>query len=176
MSTRGATRNGSAALSQSDVHDVLRNERRRLVLEQLREGPESVRDLSEYIASVESGESPPPRNVRQSVYVSLHQTHLPKLDDLGIVVYDEDDKEVTLAEHAEAVTVFLEPEPEPEPEPPWALVQAGVAGVGLLFALGGLAGLPVVSAVGPVVCVLALAAVGGLATYQVVEDGDGETG
>ena len=89
-------------LSVSEVHDVLRNDRRRLVLERLRTArdAETVSDLAEHIGGVEAGESPPPRNVRQSVYVSLHQTHLPKLDELGVVDYDPDGKTVELAANA----------------------------------------------------------------------------
>jgi len=77
----------STELAASEIHDVLRNDRRRLVLERLRagDGTETVSDLSEHIGAIEADESPPPRNVRQSVYVSLHQTHLPKLDKLGII-------------------------------------------------------------------------------------------
>jgi hypothetical protein len=62
-----------------------------------------VRDLSEAVATLETAEDPPPRNKRQSVYVSLHQTHLPKLHELGIVTYDADSKAVTLSESAHEV-------------------------------------------------------------------------
>lgn len=101
-------------LPAAEVHDVLRNDRRRLVLERLGEldNSVSIRDLAEYVASAESGESPPPKKLRQSVYVSLHQTHLPKLDGLDVVRYDTDDKEVTLGSQAEEVTVYLEVVPQ----------------------------------------------------------------
>ena len=102
------------SLAEAEIHDVLRNDRRRLVLERLtaEESTQSVSDLAEHIAAVESGEDPPPRNVRQSVYVSLHQTHLPKLDDLGIATYDADAKEVTRAENADDVAVYMEVVPK----------------------------------------------------------------
>jgi predicted transcriptional regulator len=101
-------------LTETDIHEVLRNDRRRLVIEHLQEtvDGESVRELSERIAAAESGESPPPRNVRQSVYVSLHQTHLPKLDDLGIVEYDADSKHVRLSDTADEVAVYMEVVPQ----------------------------------------------------------------
>ena len=78
-------------LEAVEIHDVLSNERRQMVIDRLREseGTLSARDLSEFIAERETGESPPPRNIRQSAYVSLHQTHLPKLDELGLVVLDD---------------------------------------------------------------------------------------
>ncbi|WP_101298136.1 DUF7344 domain-containing protein [Halegenticoccus soli] len=138
---------GDGALESTQIHDVLRNDRRRLVLERLRErdGTETVRDLAEHIASVESGESPPPRNIRQSVYVSLHQTHLPKLDDLGIVAYDANAKEVTLAEHADEVTVYLEIVPKYGLS--WGEYYLGLGLLGLLVLIAERFGVPVVSAV-----------------------------
>lgn len=97
-------------LDQTEIHDILRNERRRHIISHLKECDETiaVSDLSEHIASVESGESPAPRNVRKSVYVSLHQTHLPKLDDWGIIDYDYRSKELTLLERVEEVEVYME--------------------------------------------------------------------
>jgi hypothetical protein len=154
-----------AALSQSEVHDVLRNDRRRRVIERLvEEGTESVRDLAEHIASIESGETPPPRNVRQSVYVSLHQTHLPKLDDLEIVVYDDDAKEVWLAERADQVLVYLEDGHGTPSHGPWPAVTLGVALVGLAGATVGVAASVQAVAVG--VPVVALLVVGGVAAVR----------
>lgn len=73
-----------------------------MVLDRLRagDGRMELRRLADDIAGAESGESPPPRRVRDSVYVSLHQTHLPKLDDAGAIEYDEDRKTVALARAA----------------------------------------------------------------------------
>ncbi len=101
-------------LDESEIHNVLRNDRRRETLRYLREsdGSLSVDDLSEHIATLETGESPPPRNVRKSVYVSLHQTHLPKLDDLGIVAYDQRSKELTLEDRVREVEVYMEVVPQ----------------------------------------------------------------
>ena len=98
------------ALPETDIHDILRNDRRRNVITCLQEhGPEiSLRDLSVHIAEIESGESPPPSNVRNSVYVSLHQTHLPKLDEEGIVEYDSDQKTIVLQDSARQVDLYME--------------------------------------------------------------------
>jgi hypothetical protein len=91
------------------VHEVLRNDRRRRTLEYLRERlePVSVRELSESIAGIEASISPTPRDLRQSVYNSLHQTHLPKLDDFDIVDYDKDRKMVALEERAKDIYVYM---------------------------------------------------------------------
>ena len=134
-------------LAESDIHDVLRNDRRRLVLERLAEGKDrqTVSDLAEYIATVESGKEPPPRNVRQSVYVSLHQTHLPKLDDLGIVEYDADAKAVLRDENADDVAVYMEVVPKNAIS--WAEYYFGLGVLGLLAVVGQLVGVPVLEAV-----------------------------
>ena len=134
-------------LAESEIHDVLRNDRRRLVLERLAEGEErqTVSDLAEYIASVEAGEDPPPRNVRQSVYVSLHQTHLPKLDELGIVEYDANSKAVVRAENADDVAVYMEVVPKNAIS--WAEYYLGLGVLGLVTVVAHLVGVPVIGAV-----------------------------
>lgn len=99
-----------ASMDPQEVHDILRNDRRRYVIKELqnRLEPVSLRLLSERIAEIETGESPPPSNVRASVYNSLHQTHLPKLDEKEIVNYDKDRKTVTLREPARQVDLYME--------------------------------------------------------------------
>ena len=91
------------------IHDVLRNDRRRLALQYLKQRiePVEVGELSEHIAELEVGESPPPRDVRQSVYNTLSQTHLPKLEDLGFVEFDRDQKVVSLRETAREVDLYM---------------------------------------------------------------------
>lgn len=98
------------SLSETTIHSILQNERRRYVLEYLwdEESQTTLRDVVEWIATVESNESPPPTNVRNSVYVSLHQTHLPKLDDVGIIEYDTNRKTITLQEAARDVDIYRE--------------------------------------------------------------------
>lgn len=67
-----------------------------------------MRELSVSIAERESGESPPPTNLRESVYNSLHQTHLPKMDREGVVIYDKDRKTVELDGPAREVDLYME--------------------------------------------------------------------
>ncbi|MFB6255762.1 MAG: hypothetical protein ABEH58_03385 [Haloplanus sp.] len=138
--------NGDRELDPADIHDVLRNDRRRLVLERLREaeGSQAVGDLAEHVAGLEADEDPPPRNVRQSVYVSLHQTHLPKLDELGIVEYDAEAKEVRLAEHADEVTVYMEVVPKYGLS--WREYYLGLGLFGLLLLVGKVVGVPMLGA------------------------------
>lgn len=106
-----AITNRSGSLPETEIHDLLRNERRRRVIEHLRRtvGQTTLRDLAETIAEQETGESPPPANIRESVYNSLHQTHLPKLDRCGIVEYDSNRKTISLDGEAKSVDPYMHP-------------------------------------------------------------------
>lgn len=134
-------------LEEADIHDVLRNDRRRLAIEALleRDGHSTVRELSEVVAVHETGEDPPPRNKRQSVYVSLHQTHLPKLAELGVVEYDGETKEVTLQERVEQLEVYMEVVPEYGLS--WGEAYFALALLGLLTTVAVIVGVPGISSV-----------------------------
>ena len=84
-------------LAESDIYYLLSNSRRRETLAHLWKHRTEVtlRELSEEIASAESGETPAPRALRESVYNALHQTHLPKLAEFGLVEYNPDRKLVS---------------------------------------------------------------------------------
>lgn len=156
---RASDRSDDGTLDEAVIHDVLRNERRRLVLERLHDGgdEQAVGDLAEHIAEVESGESPPPRNVRQSVYISLHQTHLPKLDTLHIVAYDSAAKVVSLGSSAVELEPYLG---DDTPQTPFAMLTFTTCLAGLALVLAGWMGMPVVARIDPrLVAVVVLAVV-----------------
>ncbi len=159
MTGSGAPESDAAdELSPAEAHGVLRNDRRRLVLERLRTtgDAETVSDLAEHIGGAEAGESPPPRNVRQSVYVSLHQTHLPKLDELGIVDYDSDGTTVERAANAPDLDAYLDVGSGGTGIPPGYYAGLGLLGGTTLLAT--VAGVPGLQAVGPAAIGFALAA------------------
>ena len=98
-------------LPEATIHEILANPRRRetirhLTVEASGEAT-TLRALSEEIATRETGESPPPRSTRESVYNSLHQTHLPKLEELGVVRYDREAREVYPSERARDVDQYM---------------------------------------------------------------------
>ncbi|WP_129114395.1 DUF7344 domain-containing protein [Halegenticoccus tardaugens] len=102
-------RDEARRLARTDIHEILGNDRRRRVMERLRRDDFlALSDLSAAIAAAEAGESPPPRRVRRSVYASLHQTHLPKLDSMGVVAYDADAKVVRYEPGAERVIAAMD--------------------------------------------------------------------
>lgn len=164
---------GPGDLEAVEIHDVLSNERRKMVIDLLREteGSMSARDLSEHIAERETGESPPPRNIRQSAYVSLHQTHLPKLDELGIIEYDESDKTVALDEAASAeVSVYMETVPKYGIS--WSEYYLGVSVLGLLLVVATWVNVPLIASFDAAVWTSAVLAMIALsAVYQTVQQG-----
>ncbi|SEK31169.1 DUF7344 domain-containing protein [Haloferax larsenii] len=152
-------------LSETRIHEVLSNDRRRMAIEFLQDTEElTLRDLSERIAEAETGETPPPRNIRQSAYVSLQQTHIPKLSELDIVSYDENSKVVAL-EEASDVTVYMEVVPEGELS--WSEYYAALAALGIVLMIAVAVGVPLLSDAGaPLLASLVFAVLGGSAVYQ----------
>jgi DNA-binding transcriptional ArsR family regulator len=84
---------GMDRLPSDQLFHLLANQRRRRVLYYLREHEETVslRELAEQIAAWEHGISVRTlgSNERQRVYISLYQNHLPKLDDNGVIDYNQ---------------------------------------------------------------------------------------
>ncbi|MFC7204571.1 ArsR family transcriptional regulator [Haloferax namakaokahaiae] len=154
-----------SSLSETHIHEVLSNERRRMAIELLQDHDQlSLRDLSERIAELETGESPPPRNIRQSAYVSLQQTHIPKLDELDIVSYDDESKLVSLAQAGD-VTVYMEVVPEGELS--WSEYYATLAGLGIVLMIAVAANVPLLTNIGaPVLGSVVFSVFGASAIYQ----------
>ena len=139
-------------LADGDAYTILSNPRRRETVETLLAAGEtefSLRDLSELVASREAGCAPAPRPHRASVYNALHQTHQPKLHALDIVDYDPNRKLIrpqpaarSLSRYLDTVACF---------GLSWDEYYRLLGIVSLCLVVGVLAGLPVVSAVDPLV-------------------------
>jgi hypothetical protein len=97
-------------LPEVEVYQVLSNSRRREVLTELQgqTEPVSLRELSEAIAGAEAGYYPAPRPLRKSVTNTLHQTHLPKMHELGLIEYDPDRKIVSACPEARQVRRYMD--------------------------------------------------------------------
>ncbi len=96
-------------LSKSDIFGILQNDRRRCVLEILhKKGNQSIRSLSEEIARLEAGEDHPKSTIRKSIYVSLLQTHIPKMENLGVINYDQENDFVELLPAASNFDIYME--------------------------------------------------------------------
>jgi len=106
-----ADTSGSRELSPDLVFDILSNTRRRMVLYYLRQygGSATVQELAKEIAALENDIEVDEltRQQQKRVYVSLYQTHLPKLEETGIVESDDDTGEVFLTERAGEIDSYL---------------------------------------------------------------------
>jgi hypothetical protein len=91
-------------LTPDGVFELLSNHRRRMVLYYLRTRgePVGIQELATEIASMEN--DVPAEELtsqqRKRVYVSLYQTHLPKMAEMNTIEYDKDAGEVRLAPRA----------------------------------------------------------------------------
>jgi len=99
-------------LTADTVFTTLSNPRRRYVLDYLTEvdGETTLRELSEQVAAWENDKpvEEVDRKERRRVYTALQQTHLPKMDETGIVVYDRDRGDVSLTDNARDLRIYME--------------------------------------------------------------------
>lgn len=87
-----------------NVFDILRNSRRRAVLDHLRNGDSTstLKELSERIAADENNldTGQLSSQQRKRVYISLYQNHLQKMATAGLIEYDPDRGAVELREYS----------------------------------------------------------------------------
>ncbi|MEF8786344.1 MAG: hypothetical protein V5A45_10460 [Haloarculaceae archaeon] len=138
-----------ASLTESDIYHLLSNTRRREALTQLWQAPAelTLRELSEEIASAESGTNPAPRPLRESVYNALHQTHLPKLAEFGLVEYDPDRKLVRSSPDGRYLRRYMDTVTPAGIT--WGEYYRGLGIGGLFLVVAAHANLPIVAAVDP---------------------------
>lgn len=108
-----AQNNGEMRPPEHDsVFDVLGNQRRRYVVSVLAEedGPLDIGTLAERVAALESDR--PVEEIsyalRKSVYTGLHQNHLPKMEQAGLITSGKGWSEIELDESGDEMTEFLE--------------------------------------------------------------------
>lgn len=114
---------GEQSLSKDTIFDILSNSRRRYVLYYLDQEPESIQltDLAEHVAAWENGTDVDSLGKKESkrVYVSLYQTHIPKLAEAGLIEYDKEAGTVSLASNATEIYDYLR---RPEDGIPWEVI------------------------------------------------------
>lgn len=117
-----------------ELFGILRSQRRRRVLRRLREagGDATLSGLAREVAAAENDK--PVDALRSQeykrVYISLYQTHLPKMDDAGVVEFDRDRGEVRRGPNADAVYARLDS--DPGARRPWHRYYLALAGASLL--------------------------------------------
>lgn len=157
------------ALSRDEVYDILSNGRRRFVIYLLRDEGEPIplSELSDRVAAWEN-DLPVDELTDQQikrVYVSLYQTHIPKLEDSGIVEYDKDSGLVSLTSNVSSLDAYL-PE-EDQREIPWQTIYLALAVIGLaVYGVATMAGGAIPQATLNVVGLLVFAAFGAVVAAQ----------
>ncbi|SDJ95750.1 hypothetical protein SAMN04515672_1958 [Natronorubrum texcoconense] len=102
----------SGPLSKGEIFEVLRNQRRRYVLQYLKQDtrPVELGDLAQQVAAWEyetTLEEVTPEQ-RKRVYTTLQQTHLPKMDQSGILLFDSDDGVIEVTDRTRDISIYLE--------------------------------------------------------------------
>jgi len=97
---------------RDEAFDVLSNRRRRYTLHYLLRNDKTARlgDVAEQVAAWENDKtvSSVTSAERKTVYSSLQQFHLPKLDERNIVSFDERAGEIELTDRARDLDIYLE--------------------------------------------------------------------
>lgn len=100
--------------TKDTIFDLLRNQRRRFVLQYLEDHTGVVRlgDLADALAQWEEkdeGEADTyiDHRDRKRAYVALYQTHLPKLDEADVIKYNQPRGTIELGPHFPAVQEYL---------------------------------------------------------------------
>lgn len=99
-------------LSKDIIFDILRNQRRRYVLKYLNQnrGHGTLSEAAEWVAGQENQveEGVPSSKQRKRVYVSLYQTHLPRMDDANVIEFERDRGDIDLCEPAVDLFEYLD--------------------------------------------------------------------
>lgn len=124
-----------------EVFDVLSSARRRRLLHALQErgGTARLQDLAVDIAAQEEDTSPEEvgKQEQNRVYISLYQTHVPKLESVGLVEYDSDTQTLRLTDGAAELRSI---DADAAPPQPWHVYSLVLGVVGLLLAVVGVVG------------------------------------
>jgi len=101
-----------SGLSEDEIFTLLAMSRRRELLRALdRAGGEAtVGDITNELAGREHGDEAGVKE-RKTVYVSLYQTHVPRLVAAGVLVHDEDTKLVRLTDRGAVLLAYLRYDP-----------------------------------------------------------------
>jgi DNA-binding transcriptional ArsR family regulator len=133
---------GAVSISRDTAFEILTNPRRRYALSYLRSksGTVSIGELAEAVAAWEQDTNVElvSSKERKSVYTSLYQTHLPKMADAGVIVYDRQRGQVRLSDTATELDKFVNPPSKAGNWSRYYLALAVIGGVAILCNLLGM--------------------------------------
>lgn len=134
-----------ADLSLDTIFEILKNQRRRYVLKYLRESSGTVKlnELADQVAAWENDKELGlvSSNERKRVYVGLYQCHLTKMDDSGVIDFDQYRGTIEVRPAVEKLYEYLDfgQDAAEDPTPTWSRYYSGIALGGFALALAGLA-------------------------------------
>jgi len=119
-------------VSEDELFDVLANQRRRFAVHLLkREEDDSIAigDMAEQIAAWENGSelTEITGTERKRVYTALQQSHLPKMDDAGVVEFNKDRGVIEPTPALQNVDLYMDV--VEGKEIPWSTYYLGLSGV-----------------------------------------------
>ena len=122
----------AAEISEDDLFDVLANQRRRFAVHLLKHEPDDaveIGEMAEQIAAWENGidTAEISSSERKRVYTALQQSHLPKMDDAGVVEFNKARGVVEPTPALTDVDVYLDV--VEGREIPWSEYYLGLSGV-----------------------------------------------
>lgn len=161
-------------LSLDDIFELLKNRRRREVIDYLRrsdDGKATLDELAEYIAARENDIeiAQLSSDQRKRVYIGLYQCHLPKMDELGIVEFEKNRGTIQLLDTVSQLEPYIDRVDSKTTDSP-PTVEIAVTGLVILL-LG-----PAAVGIGPMATLPAIAwaaisttALIGIAFYRVTQ-------
>ena len=127
----GPADDSSDGLTQEVAFTMLSCRRRRYILHYLRreEREVTLHELSKRLAAWENDVDleAVTHKQRMRVYTALRQSHLPKLDEYGLVEFDESAGTIALTDDASELEVYLDV--VPHDEIPWSTYYLGLGGI-----------------------------------------------
>jgi len=161
----------STQLPLDHVFEILKNERRRTVLHYLNDHGETVSlgELAEHVAAVENGTTVAQvtSNERKCVYVGLYQCHLPKMDDMDIVEFNQNRGRISLGPNAAQLYEYLDE--LGDVDRPWPLYYGGLTATGIGLLAASQLGAAAAGLTATVVSVVVLLGLVGVATAQALD-------
>jgi len=147
--TEGNRGTSSEDISYDDCFDLLSNHRRRYALHYLKSNGDdaTLGELSDQIAAWENDidVEEVSYDERKRVYTSLQQVHLPRMDDMKIVEFDDREGTVEVGPVAEELDIYLEV--VQGRDIPWSTFYLGLAALNALLVGGAAIGLPVLGSI-----------------------------
>ncbi|GGI94094.1 hypothetical protein GCM10008995_00350 [Halobellus salinus] len=123
----------AAELSEDELFEVLSNRRRRFAMHLLKRESETVEigDMAEQIAAWENGVDTAELtgSERKRVYTALQQSHLPKMERVGVVEFNKDRGVIEPTPALENVDLYMDV--VEGREIPWSTYYLGLSTVGI---------------------------------------------